>query len=230
MQRAHFTACLPLLLMASLASGQEHAGEWVSYRDVYRAMLVFEKYGGPKNLIQNHLQVASKDKADSGDALQVTLSGKSMQINLPLDPTGRTVFPQLKVAYDENATLVFSKSGQYAVRPRVSIVLRVDGAYDTAELRAACDQALAYARHVDASLRNKQCVGVRLVFGKKGVQAGARLRKSDGVGLALPVAEAAAFAGDADDGFPTVTYRFAGAERTQLLASNAPLAIVPLFE
>lgn len=227
MRRAHFTACLPLLLLANLASGQARAGEWVSYRDVYRAMLVFEKYGGPKNLIQNHLQVAPKDKADGGEALQVTLLGKSMQINLPLDPTGRTVFPQLKAAYDENATLVFSKDGQYAVRPRVSIVLRADGVYDTDELRAACDQALAYARYADASLRSKQCVGVRLVFGKKGGQAGARLRKGD---LALPVAEAAAFAGDADGGFPTVTYRFAGAERTQLLASNAPLAIVPLFE
>ena len=45
------------LLAAGVAGAQVPDGEWVSYRDAYRAMVVFEKFGGPKHLIQNHFQV-----------------------------------------------------------------------------------------------------------------------------------------------------------------------------
>jgi hypothetical protein len=38
------------------------------------------------------------------------------------------------------------------------------------------------------------------------------------------------FAGDGDASFPVVTYRFAGAERVQLVTASMPLAITPLFD
>ncbi|MFV8282902.1 hypothetical protein ACNKXS_15490, partial [Christiangramia marina] len=91
------------------------------------------------------------------------------------------------------------------------------------ELRAACEQALAYARYVDATARARQCVGVRMVFPKKGVETAVRLRRPDGAEQALPVAPGQAFAGDTETDFPVVTYRCAP-ERAQVVTYSAPLA------
>jgi hypothetical protein len=101
-----------------------------------------------------------------------------------------------------------------------------------AELRAACAQALGFARYIDASQRTRQCVGVRFVFPKRS-EGGARLRRPDSQEQVLPLAGGAAggAASGADEGFPSVTYRFAGAdERGQVATYNAPLAILPIFE
>lgn len=221
-------ALLPLLLPAAPAAAQGRDGDWVSYRDAYRAMVVFEKYGGAKHFIQHHLQVIPKDGAGVG-GLQLTLAGKSTQLQLPLDATGRAVFPLLKAAYDENAVLVLNrKATQYLFRPRVAIAVRQNGEYDVADLRAACDQALGFARHVDASQRSK-CVGVRFVFPAKPGDALVGVRRG-GAETLLPVVEGGAFAGDPGTGFATVTYRFGGAERARVVTHNVPLAIAPLFD
>ncbi|MBQ5948437.1 hypothetical protein [Massilia sp. ST3] len=233
MRYAPITACVCLLLTALPAAAQSQplAGEWVSYRDAYRAMVLFDKYGGAKNLLQTHLQVAPKEKGVLGEGVQLVLSGKSVQTSLPLDATGRGTLPLLKAAYDENAVLAPSRRlGGFVIRPRVSLAPRADGAYDLAELRTACEQALGFARYADATARGRQCAGVRLVFARKGVGAAVRVRRPDGAEQALPVARGPAFAGDLDDDFPVVVYRFAAAERGQLISYNAPLAIVPLFE
>jgi len=216
-------ASLALLLAAGSAGAQ--AQDAVSYRDAYRAMVVFDKYGGPKNLLVNQLQVLPRERGALADGLLLSLTGRSTQLNLPLDPLGRTVFPLQKAAYDENASLSLSRKGiAFTLRPQVSIAPRADGVYDVAELRSACAQALDFARYVDASQRSRQCAGVRFVFGKK-AEAGARLRRPDGTEQVLPVANA-----EAEDGFPAVSWRFGGAERGQVATYNAPLAILPIFE
>ncbi|THC44928.1 hypothetical protein [Massilia sp. Mn16-1_5] len=230
---SHLTACCTLSLVALSigAAGPACASDWVSYRDAYRAMVVFEKYGGPKNFLQSQLQVAPQDRGASVDGLQLTLAGKTNQVNLPLDPLGRTPFPLLKGAYDENVALLLSrKIGSFAVRPRVSIALQPDGVYEDGELRAACEQALGFARYGDGSLRSRQCGGVRFVFAKRTLDVGVRVHRADGSDASLPVTSASPFPGDADDGFPTVLYRFGGNERVQLVTAYPPLAIVPLFE
>jgi hypothetical protein len=224
----HLTLFPTLLLTAGLAAAQARDGEWVSYRDIYRAMVVFEKYGGAKNLLQAQLQVTPRDPG-GGEAAQLTLSGKTMQLNLPLDATGRTTLPLLKAAYDENAVLVLGTRGAFTARPRVTIAPRPDGIYDAAELRTACEEAAGFARYVDRSFGRKQCAAVRFVFAKKG-EATVQVRRAGGGKSTLPVADDVVFPGDADAGFPTATYRLAGAEHTQLLTSKAPLAIVPVFE
>lgn len=229
MRRAHLTACVTLLLTAGMAGAQPHAGEWVNYRDAYRAMVQFDKYGGPKNLLVNHLQVLPRDKGALGEGVQLLLKGKTVQTGLALDALGRTVLPLLKAAYDENAVLSPSRAlGGFTIRPRVSLALRADGAYDVAALRAGCDQALGALRYADASARSRQCTGVRLVFAKAG-EAGARLR-SGAAEQALPVSRGPAFAGDVDADFPVATYRFGPSDAAQVITYNAPLAIVPLFE
>jgi hypothetical protein len=81
--------------------------------------------------------------------------------------------------------------------------------YDVAELRAACGQALGFARYVDAPSAARQCAGVRFVFPKK-AEAGARLRRPDSTG-----ATAAAGERRAEDGFPAVTYRFTRRRRAR---------------
>ncbi|MDP3672048.1 MAG: hypothetical protein Q8R69_20455 [Telluria sp.] len=224
---------LPLILVLLLGAGGVAAEprEWVSYRDAYRAMVVFEKYGKPKNLIQNHYQVMPKDRGVPAEGLQLALNSKSLQLKLPLDATGRAVFPLLKAAYDENAELVLNrKVSQLVLRPRVSIVVRPDGVYEAAELQAACEQALNYQRFVDASAHAKKCVGVRFAFAGKGEQPGVKLRRGD-VEQALPVLPGAAFADDPNQAFLTVTYRFVQpAAREQVVTRDAPLAIAALFE
>jgi hypothetical protein len=227
--RRHLIATLlslPLLLQtAGAAAGDAaQAGEWVSYRDAYRSMVRFEKYGGPKNLLQNTLQVVPKDRAPLGDGAQLLLAGKTVQVNLPLDALGRTVFPLQKAAYDENAALVLNRKGTaFTVRPQVAIAPRPDGQYDAAELRAACAQAQAYARYVDASQGARACAGVRFVFAKKG-EALVRVRRADG-----PDSQVAA--GEGEEGLAGATYRFgAAADRAQVVTANAPLAILPVIE
>lgn len=217
-----------LLQVSSLSAAGALEGEWVSYRDAYRAMVVFEKYGGAKNLIQSQVQVLPKE--GSGEPLELTLTGKATRLKLPLDATGRAVFPLLKAAYDENAVLAINrKDAQFALRQRISVNVRADGAYDTSDLRAACEQALGYARYVDSSARSRQCTGVRFVFDKKSAAAPVRLRKADGTTSVLPAGEGAAFGGE-NETFANVTYRFNGTERAQVLTSSAPLAIAPVIE
>lgn len=223
--------CCALLLAAGVAAAQAPDGEWVSYRDAYRAMVVFEKYGRPKHLIQSHFQVMPRDKGVPMEGVRLSLSGKSMQLNLLLDATGRTVFPLLKAAYDENAALVLNrKVAQFVLLPRVSVAVRPDGVYEATELRAACDQALNFARYVDASARSLACAGVRFGFAGKGAAPVVRLRNG-APAPALPVAEGGLFSGDPDDGFRTVLYRFADTPaRGQVVTQEAPLAIAPVFE
>jgi len=220
-----FIASFALLLAAGPAAAQARDGDAVSYRDAYRAMVQFDKYGGPKNLLVSQLQVLPRERGALAEGLQLLLSGRSTQVSLPLDPLGRTVFPLQKAAYDENAALSLSRRGQgFVLRPQVSIAVRPDGVYDVAELRAACGQALGFARYVDASQRSRQCAGVRFVFPRR-AEGGARLRRPDSAEQVL-----APSIGEPDD-FPVVIYRFqAGTERGQVATFNAPLAILPLFE
>jgi hypothetical protein len=226
----YLSTFVALLSTAGPAAAQLNEGEWVSYRDAYRAMVVFEKYGKAKHLIQNHLQVMPKEKGVAPEGLQLTLLGKSTSLNLPLDATGRTVFPLLKAAYDENAALVLNHPvSQYWFRARVSIVVRQDGVYEAGDLRAACEQALAYQRSIDAALNARRCSGVRFIFGHGVTDPGVRVRKGEGDALAS--ADGPAFPGDAYEGFKVVSFRFGGAgEKSHVVTQNAPLAINPTFE
>jgi hypothetical protein len=226
----HFRVFAALGLMAGVAAAAPD-GEWASYRNAYRTMVVFDKYGGAKHLIQNHFQVMPREKGVTVDGVHLSLVGKSMQLTLPLDATGRTVFPLLKAAYDENAALVLNrKVSQYVLRPRVSVLVRPDGVYEAAELRAACNQALEFARYADASARSLSCAGVRFGYARRGAAPVVRVRNGDTT-AALPVAEGAIFSDDPDDGFRTVMYRFGeAAARGQVVTQEAPLAIAPVFE
>lgn len=207
--------------------------DWLSYRDAYRSMVVFEKYGKPKSLLQHQAQVVLAEKPPPGELLRLVLNGPNSQLNLPLDATGRTVFPLLKAAYDDNAALVLSrKMGPFKLRARVSLAVRQDGIYDLAELRQACEQALAYARYLDTTYNKRSCVGVRLGFGRMRVAPQLTVKRGQPAEtIELRVQEGAIFPDDSDEGFPVATLRFdAYPGRAQLTTQDAPLAIVPLFE
>ncbi|MES2757558.1 MAG: hypothetical protein V4693_09315 [Pseudomonadota bacterium] len=227
----HLAVVVALLMGAGMAAAQAPDGGWASYRDAYRAMVVFEKYGKPKHLIQSHFQVMAREKGVAADGLRLSLQGKTTQLNMPLDPTGRAVFPLLKAAYDENAALVLNrKVSQYVMRPRVTVLVRPDGVYEAADLRAACNQALEFARHADASARSLSCAGVRFGFARKGATPVVRVRNGE-TSAALPVGDGAIFSDDPDDGFRTVTYKFGDTPaRGQVVTQEAPLAIAPVFE
>jgi len=216
-------ACAPGWQPAGAAPGDD----WVAYRDAYRSMVVFEKYGGPKSLLQQHLQVLPRTPGLDTHRVVLLVAGKTSQGRFPLDATLRTVFPLARSAYDENAMLQLSRPlGPFTVRPQVSLALRPDNLYDSAELYSGCEQALAYARQL-ALFGARRCTGVRFVFAKGSVAAPVTLRA--GADTALAAAPGAPFAGDGDASFPVVTYRFGGT-RTQLATASVPLAITPLFD
>lgn len=226
----HLSALVTLLATAAGAMAQANDADWVSYRDAYRATVVFEKYGKAKHLIQNHLQVIARERGVASEGLQLTLRSKSVSLNVPLDPTGRAALPLLKSAYDDNGALYLNrKVSQYTFRQRVSIVLQPDGVYELADLRSACEQALAYARHLDNALRARRCSAVRFVYAQGAVEPGVRVRK--GEAATLPVTSGPAFEGDAFAGFRVVDYRFGGSgDKGQIVTPNAPLAITPVYE
>jgi hypothetical protein len=225
---------LPVLLglglaLHSCALRAQEAG-WVSYRDAYRSMVLFAKYGKAKNFLQNHYQVTPRDAGATLDGLRLTLSGKTTQLSLPLDATGRTSFPLLKAAYDENAMLVLNrKISQFSFQPRLSIVPRLDGVYEAADLRTACDQALQYLRYTDAAYNAKRCVGVRFAFPKRS-DANVRVRDPDRESGLAPN-DGAAFDGENNKEFRVMVYRFADwPERVQVISQQAPVAIAPVIE
>lgn len=222
-----------MLLAAGLpACAQSQGAGWVSYRDAYRQMVVFQKYGKPKQLLQSTLQVAPKDKAAPLDGLRLTVNGATTQLDLPLDATGRAVFPLLKSAYDENAALILNRDvAQYAFKPRISIAVRPDGVYEAAELRTACEQALAYQRYIaPASVAGKKCAGVRFAYPKDDATVVVRLRQGSQESV-LRVEEGAAFPGDVVEHFRIARYRFADAPASgQVATHHAPVAIAAVFE
>lgn len=206
--------------------------EWLSYRDAYRTMLAFEKYGRAKNLLQNHYQISAKDKTAAIETLQLSLVSKSTRLNLPLDATGRTVLPLLKAAYDDNAELMLNqKVNRYQFRARVSILIRPDGIYEASDLRAACEQLLAYQNTLgNDGIRGKKCSGVRFVYAKKSLDTLVELRNSERAVQALPVMDGAAFWDESNDNFKTVNYVFSnGSEKMQLVTRSAPIAISAQF-
>ena len=213
------------LAVAPCLPARAQGGDWAAYRDAYRAMVAFEKYGGPKSLLQQQLQVLPRHPVADAAGVQLMVVGKASQGNFPLDATLRTVFPLARAAYDENATLQLTRPlGPFTVRAQVSLLLRPDNLYDSEALRRGCDQALAYARQL-ALFGARKCVGVGFVFGKGSAAAPVMV-----AGAPLASAQSVPFAGDGDAGFPVVTYRFAGADRVQLVTASMPLAITPLFD
>jgi hypothetical protein len=226
----HIPVLMAVLLAAGPAAAVAIEGEWVSYRDAYRAMVVFEKYGKPKSFLQNHLQVMPREKGISVEGMRLSLNGKTTQLSLPLDATGRAVFPLLKSAYDDNAELVINrKVSQYVFRSRVSIVVRPDGVYELADLRAACEQLLAYQRQVEAQARSLHCVGVRFAYARRAPDILVKLRR-DGAEQVLSVVDGAPFQDDPNDNFQVVSVRIGEADRGQVVTQTAPLSIAALLE
>ena len=221
---------LPAVCLAVVSCAVQAQEEWVSYRDAYKQMVVFAKYGKPKNFLQIHYEVSPRDPMATLEGLHLTLTGKNTQLNLPLDATGRAVFPLLKAAYDDNAVLALNRRmASYRFAPRVTILTRNDGIYESTDLRAACEQALAYQRYIDSSYGSKKCGGVRFVFGNRAdalVQAKYGPREAP-----LPVVDGPAFDGETLGTYRTATYRFVDwSAQGQVVSQNTPLAIAPLFE
>jgi hypothetical protein len=208
-------------------------GAWFSYRDVYQSMVSFEKYGKPKQFIQNHLQVIPKDKTVLMDGVRLSLTGKSTHLNLPLDPLGRAVFPLLKAAYDEKAELQINRpSDMVKLEPRVSIQTRADGIYEISDLRSGCDQVLQYLRYADYyHYRNKQCIGIKFSYLKDTQDIAIIFRNLNHLQTQLSISEGDPFLTEAINSFRLVVVRFSDwPDKGQITTNTAPLAIAAMFE
>ncbi|MFZ6758392.1 hypothetical protein ACO0K9_14375 [Undibacterium sp. Ji50W] len=207
--------------------------EWVSYRNIYKLMIRFEKYGKPKNLIQNHFQILTRQGNYAPDDLELTLVSKSMRLGLPLDAAGRANFPLLKSAYDENAELVVNHAPeQLMFQSRISIIPRADGVYEIAELRAACEQAWSYLKNEDdATVAGKKCTGIKFAYGRNITQAQIRFRNGTQQTIALPVQDGNPFLNELPKINKIAHIRFTDvADKGQVLTQHAPVIITPMFE
>lgn len=207
--------------------------EWSSYRDAYKSMLWFEKFGKAKNLIQVHLQIVPKDKNSSIENYGLHILGKTIHLNLPLDGLGRAALPLLKSAYDENAELVLNqKSGQASFQFRTSLVVRADGIYEMSELRTACEQALSYQAYIDpASSKSKKCIGVRLGFAKKDYAAHVEIKTPNASTQTLTLIDNSALWADGINNVKAVNILFGQyPEKSQLFTRTSPLGMIALIE
>lgn len=229
---------LPLLAAALPACAQSSAegDAWFSYRDTYRTMIRFEKYGQPKQFLEHRLQVVVQGKDVPLDGVRLTLDGKATHLELQLDALGRTVFPLLKSAYDENAELRINRpagagAGTFALVPRISIAPRSDGIYDAADLRTACAQALDYLHSIsDGNAAGKRCTGVAFSYLRNGAKSSVAFRPNAQGTSPLPASEGAAFPGSAGS-YRVVIYRFADwPEKGQVVTETMPLAIAAWYE
>jgi len=221
---------------------------WFSYRDTYQSMIRFEKYGKPKQFIENRLQVVPRDGKepptanpalggmDPREEVHLSLEGNTVHLNLPLDALGRAVFPLLKAAYDDNAELIVNRpAGSVSLTPRISIISRADGVYDAADLRTACGQVLQYLEYVNNAGAGKHCAGVQFIYVRDGAAVSVNFKGADQKQSALQFAEGKAFADDArgETGgtYRIVTYRFAAwPDKGQIVTNSAPLAVAALLE
>ncbi|MYM38820.1 hypothetical protein GTP27_05710 [Pseudoduganella sp. CY13W] len=211
------------------AAAQEEQ-DWIAYRDAYRQMIWFEKYGKPKQFLQSHFRIRPREKGTSLDGLRLNLNSKTIQLSLPLDALGRAVFPFSKAAYDDNAELTLNRNAsQFRTAAWVSIVTRADGVYAAADLRTACEQLLAYQQYAGAA-PGKVCVGVQFSF-LRSDPAEVVFQPAGGASTLLAVREGAAFPADVQSGFRIVAYRFASfPENGRIVSSSVPLAIAALLE
>jgi hypothetical protein len=220
---------------------------WFSYRDTYRSMIRFEKYGKPKQFIENRLQVVPRDGKEPAAAnpaggtgpreeVRLNLEGNTVHLNLPLDALGRAVFPLLKAAYDDNAELIVNRpAGSVSLTPRISIVSRADGVYDAADLRTACGQVLQYLEYVNNAGAGKRCAGVQFIYARDGAAVSVNFKGADQKQSGLQFAEGKAFAddtrGETGGTYRIVTYRFANwPDKGQIVTNSAPLAVAALLE
>lgn len=220
---------LLLLLLPARAWAQDES-DWIDYRDAYRQMIWFEKYGKPKQFLQNHFRIRPRDRTVAMEGLRLTLNSKSMHLALPLDALGRAVLPLSKAAYDDRAELTVNrKASQFTSGAWASIVTRPDGVYAAADLRTACEQLLAYLRY-SGEAGGKNCVGVQFAYAK-GDAAQPQFQPAAGAPTSLQGKEGPAFPGDAMASFRIFAYRFAAfPEGGQVVTGSMPLAIAALLE
>jgi hypothetical protein len=205
---------------------------WYGYRDLYQAMIRFEKYGKPKQFIQSRLQIIVLDKSANLDGIQLILNSKTLHVNLPVDNAGMVVFPLLKAAYDENAEMQVNRPNDtIRLEPVTTIIPRADGLYDATDLHAACEQATQFARYINSAFaREKQCVGVKFVFSRDVSDIVIKLRSADQHESRLAVTEGNPFGNNAAR-FKIASFRFTdGADKAQIQTNTAPLAITAQLE
>ncbi|MCU6432885.1 hypothetical protein LPB67_03710 [Undibacterium sp. Jales W-56] len=207
--------------------------EWISYRNTYRSMIWFEKYGKPKNFIQQHYRIIPKDKNASVEQLKLSLHSRSLQLDLPLDAYGRANLPLIKTAYDENAELSLNrKLDAYYRQAWISIISRPDGLYDASDLRTACNQALDYLRYIgDATVGNKKCTGIKFTYLQTAGDAVLKFKSTGQSSTWAEVTDQQGAAISRAGNYQSITYQFAAwSPQGQILTSSAALAIDPVFE
>lgn len=213
---------------------------WISYRDAYKEMLWFEKFGGQKNLIQSNLHIQYQDTSIKLIKPRLKLQGKTINLTLPLDAMNRTSLPLIKTAYDENAELILSSFPDQHIsnvkfQNRISLQLRNDGIYEVTDLIMACSQALQFQNYMNISVgKKKECVGVKFLFSETDTSTTVKLKTDQMTEKNLPIIPMT-------ESTPIFEYGFVKlkavnlffnrtAQKAQVFTKTTPIAIIPLIE
>lgn len=226
-----------MLVEAQVNNANSKNALWMSYRDAYKTMLWFEKYGKPKNLIQNHLQFVVAENMQFFENQEVTLISKNTRISLSMDEMGRIALPLLKSAYDENAELNINlsmdqKPKQVTFLRSISIVPRLDNTYDNSELYLACEQALQFQQFLGTeSFKNKRCAGVRFVFSSADNAVSVKTKSGNNEEKTLSIALSFNNLTGNIVKLKAVNFSFhQTTEKVRIVTRSTPIAIMPIIE
>jgi hypothetical protein len=210
---------------------------WISYRDVYKEMLWFDKYGGPKHLIQSKLHILYKDTTSKFVKPNLSLIGKTVNLSLPLDAINRVTLPLIKTAYDENAELSLNSLPEQHInkvkfQSMISIHLRSDGIYEVGNLMLACDQAQQYQSYLRNKLgRKKVCLGVKIIYAEKDSIININLLSEQILDKNLILSEEIFTFEGSSLSVKSVNFYFNHVnEKAQLVTKTVPITIIPIIE
>lgn len=233
-----------ILIPSIYANAQEKENDiqtnnvgWISYRDAYKEMLWFEKYGGPKHFLQSKLQITYQNSSNQTIKLRLRLVGKTINLSLPLDAMNRTSLPFIKNAYDENAELILtSPSDQHISKIKfksgISFHLRTDGIYEVGDLVQACKQALQFQNFLSATLnRKKECRGVKIIYPDNENMINVKFKLDQSTDKAITINEEQSSLEGSSIKLKSVSFLFNQAtEKSQIITKTMPIAIIPISE
>ena len=145
--------------------------EWISYRNFYKAMEVFEDYSGPKNLLDPKVKLSTKNETETFQNLRLKLQSENYSKDISLNYGWGTI-PFSLIAYNEEAEFLLNRPARtFEFRRVITIAKKEDGMYLVKDLREACKQVEDFFKSMSfiyrIQLATKKCKGAKFFFSEK---------------------------------------------------------------
>ncbi|MBI3284888.1 MAG: hypothetical protein HYZ65_08585 [Burkholderiales bacterium] len=203
--------------------------QWISYRDAYKAMEIFNDYQKPKNYLKPRFVLWPKNTNESNEELRLQIIGKTTNQEVRLENLWGTI-PMNKSAYDEGADFRLNRrAGSYRFARVMTIADNPEGVYAEAELRVACNQVLDFFRDkLFERIRfiGKKCSGIKFLYSQKIDEPVLNLREKNQNLSRIKEQEI-----DSEKGRKIIIYRFSDSHKgADIITTTLPVAIAALIE